>query len=40
MGEWIKCPNCHEYVNLEIDIYHDENGLIYCRKCNSLIVIN
>lgn len=40
MAEWTKCENCGEYINLEVDVYRDENGNIYCKKCNSLIVIN
>lgn len=40
MAEYIKCPICHEYINLEIDVYRDELGLIYCCKCNTQIVIN
>ena len=39
MAEIIKCPNtdCQEYINLEIDVYRDENGNLYCKKCNELI---
>jgi len=34
MAEITVCLNCGEIVNLEIDIYRDENGDIYCPHCN------
>lgn len=39
MAEIIKCPNpkCNQYINLEINIYRDTQGNIYCSKCHALI---
>ena len=37
MAELYKCDNCQEYINLEIDVYRDSDGNIYCCKCNTLI---
>ncbi len=37
MGELIKCPNCQQYINLEIDIHRNENGDIICNNCNNII---
>jgi aspartate carbamoyltransferase regulatory subunit len=41
MAEIIICPNpnCQEHINLETDIYRDENNNIYCKKCNTQILI-
>ncbi len=37
MGEFVDCPNCNNYINLEIDIYRI--GIdIYCKKCHKKIV--
>jgi len=36
MAEYIKCI-CGEYINLEIDIYRDDEGNIYCPNCNTII---
>lgn len=40
MAELEKCPNCNEYINLEIDVYRDDQGFVYCNKCNALISNN
>lgn len=40
MAEIQKCTNCQEYINLEIDVYRDSQGNIYCAKCNALISNN
>lgn len=37
LGEFIKCPNCQQYINLEVNIYRDKNNNIYCKKCNTQI---
>jgi len=37
MAECVKCPNCNEYINLEIDVYRDDSGNVYCAKCNAPI---
>ena len=37
MGEFIKCPNCQQYINLEVNIYKDKNNNVYCKKCNTQI---
>lgn len=41
MAEIIVCsnPNCQENINLEIDVWRDNDGNIYCSKCDTLIVI-
>lgn len=39
MGEYIECPFCKYDINLEIDIYRDAEGNIYCRCCDNLIII-
>lgn len=40
MAEVVKCPYCQEYINLEIEIYRDNQNNIYCSKCNGLIDLN
>lgn len=37
MAEYLQCPNCKQFVNLEIDIHRDEAGNLYCNYCNSII---
>ncbi len=37
MTEYLKCPHCGEYINLEIHIYRDSENNIYCCKCNEMI---
>jgi hypothetical protein len=40
MAEIIICKSCGQFINLEIDIYRDENGNVYCRCCDTLIINN
>ena len=37
MAEIINCPKCKEYINLEIDIYRDGEGIVYCKLCNGRV---
>lgn len=37
MAEMRECPNCHEQINLEIDVHRDENNNLICNHCNGLI---
>jgi uncharacterized protein YbaR (Trm112 family) len=37
MAECLQCPNCKQFVNLEIDIYRDDAGNIYCPYCQHPI---
>lgn len=40
MAEIKWCPNCDEYINLEIDIHRDEENNIICNKCQQIIIIS
>ncbi|MCE5220016.1 MAG: phosphatidylinositol-specific phospholipase C1-like protein [Clostridium sp.] len=42
MAEYIRCPNlnCYKDINLEIDVYRDEKGNLYCIYCHTLLSIN
>jgi len=33
MAEMLQCPNCKQYINLEINIRRDYAGNIYCPYC-------
>jgi len=40
MAEITKCPQCGKYINLEIDIYRDNENNIICNKCGQIIKLN
>jgi transcription initiation factor TFIIIB Brf1 subunit/transcription initiation factor TFIIB len=37
MAECIQCPICGATINLEIDIYRNDQNDIVCKKCDNVI---
>lgn len=35
----VECPNCHETVYVDEDIFDDEDGEIVCPNCNETIYV-
>lgn len=35
MGEYATCPSCQNYINLEIDVIRDDDGIVCCIYCGE-----